>query len=129
VEAGQTPRRSALKAFRQELEDKRHSETRERTTGHFTELQSKFLAAALDELRGRGVELRPDEPRLKHISGLDQDVAAQVLVLIQGQTQKWAQSGRVSVCWGTSVRASVGGRPPDGKSDGGSARREIFIAS
>lgn len=108
VEAGQTPRRPALKAFRQELEDKRLSETRERTSGHFTELQSKFLAAALDELRGRGVELRPDESSLKHISNLDQDVAAQVLLLIQGQAQKWAESGRVSVRWGPSVRMSVG---------------------
>lgn len=84
VEAGQTPRRPALKAFREELEEKRKSRIQARTAGHFTELQSKFLNAALDELRKRGVE-QTDTSRLKHISSLDQDVAAQVLLLIQGQ--------------------------------------------
>ncbi|MBB2677432.1 UNVERIFIED_ORG: hypothetical protein GGI61_000978 [Rhizobium esperanzae] len=50
VEAGQTPRRPALKAFREELEAKRRSTIQARSAGHFTELQSKFLNAALDEL-------------------------------------------------------------------------------
>lgn len=108
VEAGQTPRRPALKAFREELEAKRKSELRARTTEHFTELQSKFLNAALEELRKRGIDHQVDTSRLKHISSLDQDVAAQVLLLIQGQAQKWAESGRVAVSWGTSVRSSIG---------------------
>jgi len=108
VEAGQTPRRPALKAFREELEAKRRSTIQARTAGHFTELQSRFLNAALDELRNRGVEHQVDTSRLKHISSLDQDVAAQVLLLIQGHAQKWAESGRVAVNWGTSVRASIG---------------------
>jgi len=108
VEAGQTPRRPALKAFREELEAKRKSAFQARTVGHFTELQSKFLNEALEELRKRGIEHQVDTSRLKHISGLDQDIAAQVLLLIQGQAQKWAESGRVDVKWGTSVRASIG---------------------
>lgn len=108
VEAGQTPRPPALKAFREELEAKRKSRIQARTAGHFTELQSKFLNAALDELRKRGVEHHVDTSRLRHISNLDQDIAAQVLLLIQGQAQKWAESGRVAVNWGTSVRASIG---------------------
>ncbi|KAB1109273.1 hypothetical protein F4V89_27930 [Neorhizobium galegae] len=108
VEAGQTPRRPALKAFREELEAKRRSTIRTRTAGHFTELQSKFLNAALDELRNRGVEHLADTSPLKHISDLDQDAAAQVLLLIQAQAQKWAESGRVAVNWGASVRASIG---------------------
>ena len=108
VEAGQTPRRPALKAFREELEARRRSTIQARSAGHFTELQSKFLNAALDELRNRGVEHQVDTLRLKHISNLDQDVAAQVLLLIQAQAQKWAESGRVAVNWGASVRASIG---------------------
>ncbi|WP_425985232.1 hypothetical protein [Ensifer sp. R-19] len=108
VEAGQTPRRPALKAFREELEAQRKSKIQARTAGHFTELQSKFLNAALDELRKRGVDHSADTSRMKHISTLNQDVAAQVLLLIQGQAQKWAESGRVAVNWGTSVRASIG---------------------
>lgn len=108
VEAGQTPRRPALKAFREELEAKRKSALQARTAGHFTELQSKFLNAALEELRKRGIEHQVDTSRLKHISNLDQDIAAQTLLLIQGQAQKWAESGRVAVKWGTSVRASIG---------------------
>jgi hypothetical protein len=107
VEAGQTPRRPALKAFREELEAKRKSALQARTAGHFTELQSKFLDAALEELRKRGVDSPVETTRLKHISSLDQDVAAQVLLLIQGQAQKWAESGRVDVKWGTSVRTSI----------------------
>jgi hypothetical protein len=108
VEAGQTPRRPALKAFREELEARRKSALQARTAGHFTELQSKFLNAALEELRKRGVDCPVDTTRIKHISNLDQDVAAQALLLIQGQAQKWAEGGRVDVKWGTSVRASIG---------------------
>ncbi|WP_234187067.1 hypothetical protein [Shinella sp. NM-101] len=108
VEAGQTPRRPALKAFREELEEKRKSRIQARTAGQFTELQLKFVNAALDELRKRGVEHHVDTSRLKHVLHLDQDVAAQVLLLIQSQAQKWAQNGRVDVNWGPSVRTSVG---------------------
>ncbi|WP_075289175.1 hypothetical protein [Pararhizobium arenae] len=108
VVAGHAPRRPALKAFREELEAKRKSALQARTAGHFTELQSKFLNEALDELRNRGIEHQIDTSRLKHISSLDQDVAAQALLLIQGQAQKWAESGRVAVKWGTSVKASIG---------------------
>jgi len=50
VEAGQTPWRSALRAFREELEAKRKSALRARTAGHLTELQLKILDAALEEL-------------------------------------------------------------------------------
>lgn len=107
VEAGQTPRRPALKAFREELKAKRKSELQARTAGHVTELQSKFLNAALEELRNRGIDHQVDRSRLNHISSLNQDVAAQVLLLIQGQAQKWAESGRIAVNWGTSVRASI----------------------
>jgi len=108
VEAGQTPRRPALKAFREELEAKRKGSLQARIAGHFTELQSKFLNEALEELRKRGIEHQVDTSRLKHISSLDQDIAAQVLLLIQGQAQKWAESGRVDGKRGTSVRASIG---------------------
>lgn len=108
VVAGQAPRRPALKAFREELDAKRKSALQARIAGHFTELQSKFLNAALEELRRRGIEHQVDTSRLKHISNLDQDIAAQTLLLIQGQAQKWAESGRVAVKWGTSVRASIG---------------------
>lgn len=100
VVAGKAPRRPALKAFREEMEAKRKSALQAHTAGHFTELQSKFLSAALDELRKRGIEHQVDITRLKHISSLDQDVAAQALLLIQGQAQKWAESGRVAVRWG-----------------------------
>lgn len=78
VEAGQSPRRPALKAFREELEVKRKGSIQARSAGHFTELQSKFVNAALDELRKCGVELQVDTSRMKHISSFDQDVAAQV---------------------------------------------------
>jgi len=69
VEAGQTPRRPALKAFREELEAKRRGALQARTAGHFTELQSKFLDAALEELRKRGVDYgtRPIVPA--HLNG------------------------------------------------------------
>lgn len=108
VEAGQSPRRPALKAFREELEVKRKGRIQARTVGRFTELQLKFVNAALDELRKRGVETQADTSRMKHIASLNQDIAVQVLLLIQGQAQKWAENGRVAVNWGTSVRASVG---------------------
>lgn len=107
VEAGQTPRRPALRAFQHELEKKRKSKIQARTAGHFTELQSKFLHAALNELSNRGIAHQADTSKLKHVSNLDQDTAAQVVLLIQGQAKKWAENGRVAVTWGTSVRNSV----------------------
>lgn len=107
VEAGQKPRRPPLKAFREELEERRRSTQQARSAGYFTVLQSRFLATALEELRGHGVDTGQDETRIKHVSNVDQDVAAQVLLLIQGQAQKWAETGRVSAYWGPSVRASV----------------------
>ena len=103
VEAGQKPRRPALKACRDDLEERRRSTQQARTAGYFTELQSRFLEAALNELR---VDTGRNENRAKHLSHLDH-IAAQVLLLIQGQAQKWAETGKVSAQWSPSVRTSV----------------------
>jgi len=104
VEAGQKPRRPALNAFRDDLEERRRSTQQARTAGYFTDLQSRFLEAALKELR---VDTGRNENRAKHLSQLNQDVAAQVLLLIQGQAQKWAETGKVSAQWSPSVRTRV----------------------
>ncbi|WP_201272197.1 hypothetical protein [Sinorhizobium meliloti] len=93
-----------MKASRDDLEGRRRSTQQACTVGYFTDLQSRFLEAALNELR---VGTGKNENRAKHISYLDQDIAAQVLLIIQGQAQKWSETGKVSVRWGPSVRTSV----------------------
>jgi hypothetical protein len=45
--------------------------------------------------------------RARPLANLDRDVAAQVLLLIQGRAQAWVEDGRIATRWGPSVRNSV----------------------
>ncbi|TBZ68769.1 hypothetical protein E0H64_13935 [Rhizobium leguminosarum bv. viciae] len=107
MQAGQPPRQPALAAFREELEAKRRDELREKTAESLSKLQRRFLELALAEMNSKGAGLAPPLGA-RPLVNLDRDVAAQVLLLIQGRAQVWVEEGRIATRWGPSVRNSVG---------------------
>jgi hypothetical protein len=58
-------------------------------------------------MNSRGADIAPP-PGARPLVTLDRDVAAQVLLLIQGRAQVWVEEGRIATRWGRSVRNSVG---------------------
>lgn len=108
IEAGQKPRRPALAAFREEIESNRRDQTRLRAAESLTPVQREILEVAVDELRSRGVDLREVAARgTRPLSHVDPDLAAQILLLVQGQARKWMEDGRINRKWGNSVRSSL----------------------
>ncbi|WP_246699296.1 hypothetical protein [Rhizobium sp. BK456] len=106
MQAGQRPRRPALVAFREELDTKRRDELRAKTAESLSKLQRQFLEMALSEMNSRGAGIAPP-PGARPLVNLDRDVAAQVLLLIQGRAQAWVEEGRIATRWGPPVRNSV----------------------
>ncbi|WP_246724853.1 hypothetical protein [Rhizobium leguminosarum] len=102
--AATTP--TALVAFREELDTKRRDELRAKTAESLSKLQRQFLEMALSEMNNRGAGIAP-LPGARPLANLDRDVAAQVLLLIQGRAQAWVEQGRIASRWGPSVRNSV----------------------
>ncbi|MES0038865.1 hypothetical protein NKJ74_26990 [Mesorhizobium sp. M0046] len=109
VKAGQMLRRPPLAAFREELETRRLEAARERAAESLSKLQREFYLAALTELSGRGIDVRAAHPRGSRLPDLDPDLAAQILLLIQGRAQDWVEEGRIATRWGTSVQSSATG--------------------
>ncbi|WP_245510068.1 hypothetical protein [Rhizobium leguminosarum] len=60
----------------------------------------------MSEINSRGAGIAPP-PGARPLVDLGRDVAAQVLLLIQGQAQAWVEEGRIATRWGPSVRNSV----------------------
>ncbi|KAA3509294.1 hypothetical protein CPJ18_22775 [Agrobacterium rosae] len=106
MQAGQRPRRPALVAFREELDTKRRDELRAKTAESLSKLQRQFLEMALSDMNNRGAGIA-SPPGAKPLANLDRDVAAQILLLIQGRAQAWVEDGRIATRWGPSVRNSV----------------------
>ncbi|AUW47179.1 hypothetical protein CUJ84_pRLN3000040 (plasmid) [Rhizobium leguminosarum] len=106
MQAGQRPRRPALVAFREELDTKRRNELRAKTAESLSKLQRQFLEMALSEMNSRGAGIAPP-PGARSLVNLDRDVAAQVLLLIQGRAKAWVEEGRIATRWGPPVRNSV----------------------
>jgi len=109
VEGGQKPRRPALAAFREEIDVKRKELVRVYAAEFLSKLQRQFFEAALVELKARGVdvgsaETNPGRPLLH----LDSNLAAQILLVIQGKAQSWVEDGRVAAGWGPPARKSLG---------------------
>jgi len=57
-------------------------------------------------MNNRGAAIAPP-PGTRPLAHLDRDVAAQILLLIQGRAQTWVEEGRIATRWGPSVRNSV----------------------
>jgi hypothetical protein len=99
MQAGQRPSRPALVAFREELDTKRRDELRAKAAGSLSKLQREFLETALSDMNNRGAGLAPPAGA-RPLAHLDRDVAAQVLLLIQGRAQTWVEDGGIATRWG-----------------------------
>lgn len=106
MQAGQRPHRPALVAFREELDAARRDELRAKTAESLSKLQRQFLNMALSNMNNQGASIAPPATT-KPLANLDRDVAAQVLLLIQGRAQAWVEDGHIATRWGPSVRNSV----------------------
>ena len=84
VAAGQTPRRSALAAFREES-------TRNPGSGYIklTDRQMYFFRHALRELGDVGVDTNACQVMYDEIRALPEEVAAQVILLVHNRHENW----------------------------------------
>ncbi|MER9482542.1 hypothetical protein NKI74_24670 [Mesorhizobium sp. M0494] len=63
--------------------------------------------AALADLSGRGIDVRAAQPRGSRLPDLDADLAAQILLLIQGRARDWVEEGLIATRWAPSVQSSA----------------------
>lgn len=107
VQAGQTPRRPPLQAFREEIERRRQEKARAKAAGVLSQLQQQFYRAALSDLRAHGTAIEAAELRGGKLPELDPDIAAQILLLIQNKAEIWVREGKVGSKWCQPVQSSA----------------------
>lgn len=110
IESGQTPRRTPLRAFREEIEARRKAMARPLPgVISLTPIQRKFVDHALSELAAKGVDISGVRIASNQIRGIPPDVAAQMLLLIQNRYLAWIKSGEVDVALTHGAQQSLGG--------------------
>lgn len=107
VQAGITPRRLRLAAFREELERRRHEVARTRAAEVLTKLQQQFYEVALSDLEGRGIDVTGARTRGGRLPDLSSDLAAQLLLAIQNRGREWVEQGKIPTRWVSSVESSA----------------------
>ena len=109
VQAGKTPRRPPLGAFREEIDRKRREAIRVRAVGNLSPIQHQFYEAALSDLRGHGIDVANAEPRAERIPpDLSADLASQILLLIQNRAKLWVDEGKVTARWRHAENIAAG---------------------
>jgi hypothetical protein len=110
IESGQTPRRTPLRAFREEIEARRKAVARPLPgVISLSPIQRKFVDHALSELAAKGVDIGSVRITSNQIRGITPDVAAQLLLLIQNRYLAWIKSGEVDVALTHGAQQSLGG--------------------
>lgn len=107
IEAGQTPRRPPLAAFRDEIERRRKEVVRKRTSEGLSQRQQQFYDLALSELEERGIDATAARVRGGRLENLNPDIASQILLLIQNRAQEWVQTGKIPTRWVYAVESSA----------------------
>jgi hypothetical protein len=107
VQAGQTPRRPPLAAFREEIERSRRERLREISAASFSNLQQQFYNAALVDLSSRGIDVSDAALRGARLGEVSPDIAAQIMLAIQSRAEKWIKDGRVSATWAHPAQNSL----------------------
>lgn len=107
VESRQTPRRPPLRAFREEIERGRKAAVRAQTAEMLTKLQQQFYDAALADLSTRGIDVAAAKTRGGRLPDLDEDLAAQILLLIQNRAHDWVEQRVIPTSWVHSVEQSA----------------------
>ena len=105
--SGQTPRRPPLPAFRDEIDRNRRKAAEARAAGSLSNLQRQFYQAALSDLQGRGIDVDGAEARGSRLPALSPDIAAQILLLIQGRAHDWVKEGKVAASLGHLALSSA----------------------
>jgi hypothetical protein len=112
VEAGQAPRRPPLRAFREEIEERRKSLARPRPRPGaigLSPIQRKFIDQALQEFLAKGGDLGTTKVVSNQIRDMPPEIATQLLLLIQNRYLVWIKNGDVDVGLSHGVRQSLAG--------------------
>lgn len=107
VQAGRTPRRAPLGAFREEIDRRRRKAARIQAVGTLSKFQQQFYAAALADLKAQGIDVDATEVRGSRLPNLDPDLAAQLLLLIQNHAHEWIKQGKIGARWSHSLQGSA----------------------
>ena len=97
VESGQTPRKPALRAFREESKQNTSRQRRRRTKGErhgpvkLSKKQREFLMRTLQELRDAGTDISGIDLAYDGIRSLESGLAANMVILIQNRYEKWLE--------------------------------------
>lgn len=110
IEAGQAPRRPPLRAFRDEVEERRKVLTRPKPGAiGLSPIQRKFVEQALVELAARSGDIGTTRIVSNQIRDMPPEIAAQLLLLIQNRYLVWIKNGNVDVALTHGARQSLAG--------------------
>jgi hypothetical protein len=110
IEAGQRPRRPPLRAFRDEIEDRRKATARPRPGAiGLSPIQRKFVDRALAELVAKAVDIGTTRIVSNQIRDMPPDIAAQVLLLVQNRYLVWIKTGDIDVALTHGAKKSLAG--------------------
>ncbi len=105
VEAGQAPRRPPLRAFREEIEERRKALARPRPRPGvigLSPIQRKFIDQALQEFLAKGGDLGTTKVVSNQIRDMPPDIATQLLLLIQNRYLVWVKNVDVGLTHGVT---------------------------
>lgn len=111
VQAGQGPKKPALAAFREELENRFAGSDDRRNSKAFIKLspgQTEFLNRALQELASDGHDISECDLAHDGIRSIGSDLAAQILILIQHRFEVWVRGEGESIQRLEGARRRVG---------------------
>lgn len=110
IEAGQAPRHPPLRAFRDEVEERRKVLTRPKPGAiGLSPIQRKFVEQALVELAARSGDIGTTRIVSNQIRDMPPEIAAQLLLLIQNRYLVWIKNGNVDVALTHGARQSLAG--------------------
>lgn len=110
IEAGQAPRRPPLRAFRDEIDERRKVLARPRTGAiGLSPIQRKFVDQALLELTAKVGDIGTTRIASNQIRDMPPEIAAQLLLLIQNRYLVWIRNGDVDGALTHGARQSLAG--------------------
>lgn len=110
VEAGQATPRPPLRAFRDEIEERRKVLARPRPGAvGLSPIQRKFVYQALLEFVAKGGDLGVTKVVSNQIRDLPPEIATKLLLLIQNRYLVWVKNGDVDVSLSHGARQSLAG--------------------
>lgn len=110
IESGQAPRCPPLRAFRDEIDERRKVLARPRSGAiRLSPIQRKFVDQALLELTEKVGDLGTTRIASSQIRDIPPEIAAQLLMLIQNRYLVWIKNGDIDVTLTHGSRQSLAG--------------------